>query len=380
MIGFTDWNDTDRDGENSDSDWSDNHSINNDDEDIINSESDHVSSTSDASTASDVDDDDLKLNDNDISIIYDGWRKAVESGNETLASFYFEEYPSINMLDYTWNDGDTALHIACKNKKIRLVFLLLTKGAIVNAQNTQNNDTPLHHAVHKHDEKIISLLLQYNADPYVMNKNNETAITISSKFRDKSIFDSLSINNKLNRLKSNSDIFTALSIASESMNSMHSIPEANIISRDLTLELKIEKIKDVNPFVLGPRNAAKTKEIISKKFNYDELPKLQAWLEKKKPHSVRNTYQKRWVMVKGAHILWSEKLRFIKDDKNRKERKKFNGSIHLNSIDKISEIKTKSNNKFMVKAKNPKAKKKGNLENIYLNVQVPSIEIIGSTD
>jgi len=49
-----------------------------------------------------------------------------------------------------------------------------------------------------------------------------------------------------------------------------------------------------------------------------------------------------------------KKLRAISNDANREERKKFNGSIHLTTIDKIASIPTSANNKFMVRAKDVK--------------------------
>ena len=60
------------------------------------------------------------------------------------------------------------------------------------------------------------------------------------------------------------------------------------------------------------------------------------------------TYQKRWIIVKGAHFLWSSKQRQIENDGNRKERKKFNGYIHLMTIEAIGPIDTSANTKFFV--------------------------------
>ena len=94
--------------------------------------------------------------------------------------------------------------------------------------------------------------------------------------------------------------------------------------------------------------------MVKENLKNEPLPKLESWLEKKKPGTVVPTYQKRWVVVKGAHFLWSKKQRSIANDANREERKKFNGAIHLTTIEKIAPIQTSANNKFMVRAKDAK--------------------------
>ena len=80
----------------------------------------------------------------------------------------------------------------------------------------------------------------------------------------------------------------------------------------------------------------------------ESLPELEAWLEKRKPGGVVPKYQKRWCVVKGAHLLWSAKQRSITNDADRNQRKKFNGSINLMQVESFSALETSSNNKFIV--------------------------------
>eukprot|EP00483_Globobulimina_turgida_P005264 UN05274 len=78
----------------------------------------------------------------------------------------------------------------------------------------------------------------------------------------------------------------------------------------------------------------------------DGLPKLAAWLEKKQ-RSMPYQYQKRWVIVKGSHLLWSDIQRDIKNVKDVNERKKFNNSLNIMSITEIRVVKKgKTERKF----------------------------------
>eukprot|EP00483_Globobulimina_turgida_P004314 UN04323 len=125
--------------------------------------------------------------------------------------------------------------------------------------------------------------------------------------------------------------------------------------RESALELQANHLIGRNPFTpLGRRCTAMRRKRVEVHLQQKPLPKLEAWLEKKKPGGVVPTYQKRWIIVKGAHILWSSKQRAIVNDADRKERKKFNGYIHLTTVRAISPIQTTNNTKFMVKAKDAK--------------------------
>merc|ERR1719461_2549739 len=97
-----------------------------------------------------------------------------------------------------------------------------------------------------------------------------------------------------------------------------------------------------------------TDSCLSPRAGMKDLPKLEAWLEKQKPDSIIKSYQRRWIIVAGAYILWSDKQKTISDDASRAERQEFKGSIHLMGIKKIAPVETANNTKFMVKAKDAK--------------------------
>lgn len=75
---------------------------------------------------------------------------------------------------------------------------------------------------------------------------------------------------------------------------------------------------------------------------------MEAWLEKKST-SITKNWQKRWSIVRGSYLLWSDIQRSIKDPKNPKERRKFNNSINLMTITDVSPVtKGKTQRKFTI--------------------------------
>lgn len=59
--------------------------------------------------------------------------------------------------------GETALHVACRRDHVRIVRLLVNKGANVNAVN-KSGETPLHTAVFAGSMLSARLLLKHGAD------------------------------------------------------------------------------------------------------------------------------------------------------------------------------------------------------------------------
>ena len=64
------------------------------------------------------------------------------------------------------------------------------------------------------------------------------------------------------------------------------------------------------------------------------LPYLSAWLEKrrleKRRPEIPHNWQRRWVMVRGSHILWSDKQRAIEDAEDPEQRKYIMHIMHIN--------------------------------------------------
>ena len=134
--------------------------------------------------------------------------------------------------------------------------------------------------------------------------------------------------------------------------------------------LEIHRIKAANPFVRKKLERKQTKKILEanqqreKRTNSQldnkflrekrkKLPELEGWLEKRKPRPPYQ-WQKRWVIVKETHILWSDKQRSIQDPSNQAQRKEFNGFLNINVLQEVSKYPTKSQNKLVIKARDAK--------------------------
>eukprot|EP01084_Bolivina_argentea_P008471 15851_1 len=120
-----------------------------------------------------------------INRIYTEWRTAIESNDIIAVNNCIIQYlcgkDQINLFQYVWrddkNNGDNALHIACKYQKHLLAFFLLTSGmyVYVNQQNTTNGYTPLHYSAELHDNKMAELLLKFKADFNIFNHKHKSA-------------------------------------------------------------------------------------------------------------------------------------------------------------------------------------------------------------
>ena len=114
--------------------------------------------------------------------------------------------------------------------------------------------------------------------------------------------------------------------------------------------LKAFKVARNNPFSKLQRN--NTKRILGEmeQITVDKgnLPVLEAWLEKKST-SIAQGYRKRWVVVKGSYLLWSDIQRDINNPKDVKEREKWNNSINLMSITSVEAVTAgKTQKKFKI--------------------------------
>ena len=78
---------------------------------------------------------------------------------------------------------------------------------------------------------------------------------------------------------------------------------------------------------------------------YIELPQLSGWMEKKSATGFRS-WQKRWIIVRKTHILWSKQMMDTDDPLNPNERRKFNNSMTLLTIKSIRPVSSKRKRKF----------------------------------
>merc|ERR1712083_674081 len=118
------------------------------------------------------------------------------------------------------------------------------------------------------------------------------------------------------------------------------------------IALEKQKLANKNPF--GGLKRQNTDALLSGMLAVsdanDNVPDLEGWLMKQMPSG---KWEKRWVVVKGAHILWNDKKLSIMDDRNAMERRQFRNDYNLLSLEKIEPVveddkqsKSKSQRKF----------------------------------
>ncbi|KAI9308080.1 ankyrin repeat-containing domain protein [Cunninghamella echinulata] len=86
-------------------------------------------------------------------------------------------------INYTDDNGNTALHYCTKNGALNCLELLVLVGGIqINIKNNLGN-TPLHYAVQYADDthlalEMVSILLDNGADPRLKNKDHVTPLAL----------------------------------------------------------------------------------------------------------------------------------------------------------------------------------------------------------
>ncbi|KAG7264806.1 hypothetical protein CRUP_005575 [Coryphaenoides rupestris] len=101
---------------------------------------------------------------------------ATLNGHHQLVQQLMKKGADLNIQEGT--SGKTALHLAVEQHDVRLVALLLTQSADVDAAMF-NGCTPLHLAVGRQDATVAHLLCQANADKMVRNTENETPLDLA---------------------------------------------------------------------------------------------------------------------------------------------------------------------------------------------------------
>ena len=91
---------------------------------------------------------------------------------DDLAQFFIDE--GINISART-KSGDTALHIAARYDRHKMVEELLDMGEDIAATNNDKN-TPLHEAAFHGSLKAICVLMKQGADPTALNSHNQSPL------------------------------------------------------------------------------------------------------------------------------------------------------------------------------------------------------------
>ena len=67
-----------------------------------------------------------------------GFKTAILKGKETLALYYIEEHPDLDLLSTPFENEDNCLQIAIKNRSYKLVYYLLNQGISVKILSSMN--------------------------------------------------------------------------------------------------------------------------------------------------------------------------------------------------------------------------------------------------
>lgn len=80
------------------------------------------------------------------------------------------------------NDGETALHIMARRRRLGCIIVLLSREANVNAQSSDGS-TPLHQAATVGDPDIVRALIVFGADINITNKRHESPRHLATLLR-----------------------------------------------------------------------------------------------------------------------------------------------------------------------------------------------------
>eukprot|EP01084_Bolivina_argentea_P017822 33249_1 len=284
------------------------------------------------------------------------FEEAIKDGNETMVIFYLEDNDSYcsNLLNKPFTNNDTPLHIAVKYKQYNIIQKLLEEGASINEQNRITGNTPLHIATNQNDIKSVQLLLKYDANAYINNINEETALSIAQRYKYKDILNEFGEDSKWSETDDyDEDIDTVSELPLLSDKNVNTQKLNRVIgsiitkSPDLNMPSNEEMLEAYDTERLGDISSELFKDITLRiKDNRFKLVELNGWLLKKQS-SVPYSWLKRWVIIEHGYILWSDRQMTIgQNGINNKEKIRWNKCIRLTKISNIQIIKSKSEKKF----------------------------------
>nr|GMC84178.1 putative ankyrin repeat protein RF_0381 [Ipomoea batatas] len=103
-------------------------------------------------------------------------------------------------------DGDTALHLAVRERRRDCTRLLLASGALTDIRNSRDGNTPLHIAAGNGDEQMVRLLLQNGAEKNTRNKHGKTSYDVAAENGHNRLFDALRLGDNLCAAARNGDV------------------------------------------------------------------------------------------------------------------------------------------------------------------------------
>lgn len=93
---------------------------------------------------------------------------AVENNNAAVTRELLHNQGDKQVKAQTGETGDTAMHIACRNRNVEIVKLLVEHGANANARNAHGR-TPLHEVAEVGDEALLRIMYGLKADATIVD-------------------------------------------------------------------------------------------------------------------------------------------------------------------------------------------------------------------
>ncbi|XP_052256426.1 ankyrin-3-like [Dreissena polymorpha] len=115
---------------------------------------------------------------------------AAEVGNVSVCRELLTSTVEAQLSAQRKDNGDGALHIACRRRDMELARLLVESGAIVDMQNHEGQ-TALHIAAFEGDEPMLKYLLLNKASPYMSDKLDRSPVHIAAERGHTHIVDQL---------------------------------------------------------------------------------------------------------------------------------------------------------------------------------------------
>ncbi|KAK3089890.1 hypothetical protein FSP39_007395 [Pinctada imbricata] len=108
---------------------------------------------------------------------------AAEAGNVTVCRELLMQQTDQQLRLHKKENGDTALHIACRRRDLDLTKMLVEMGTYVDAQN-EDGQTSLHIAAWEGDEALVKYLYQMKANPNLNDKWTNARRPIAARTKD----------------------------------------------------------------------------------------------------------------------------------------------------------------------------------------------------
>jgi len=272
----------------------------------------------------------------EVTLVKEGFIKAVLMGQDTLVEYYMRDFPSVSFLETASKhrdvNGDSCLHVVVRNQHLKMADFLLSRGFDPNCQNNQG-DTALHVAVRIHDEKSAELLCRFGADKKIDNHKHETALGIAAQAADAEVVRALRCEIGLKAKSPStttlnnmcSDVLSVSSVSSFSPNTCSPSMRSPLdygrnkalascyLDKVAKQKLDAHRVSVTNPFTLLRRDLSlqrETERVLAHLMEDSELPILAGWLQWKS--SSFGGWKKRFVSVTDGHFRWCNHMHQVK--------------------------------------------------------------------